>query len=129
MSKFPSWMWVTGMFRGCISAFKTVVKDFSADTIADSGRWNAGDKDEIIEGVRTSTEGSFFLCNDVSAWFGNSDWRSGRNVCSVSIGVRRRVFNRSDKLDGERVAIGCDGYVVDGMIIRERSSKRWFLAP
>lgn len=46
--------------------------------------------------------------------------RSGRNVCRVRIGVRRRVFRRSLRVEGARVAIGEVGYVVEGIIISDR---------
>lgn len=48
---------------------------------------------------------------------------SGRNVCNVKIGVRRRVFRRSESVDGERVESGAEGYVCDGMRIRERKER------
>jgi len=53
----PSWRWVTGISRGASSEDRTLVKAVSADTQADSGRWKAGFKLEIIDGVRTRTEG------------------------------------------------------------------------
>lgn len=57
MSKVPSWRCVTGIPRGCSSEERTVVKDERAETMADSGRWKAGFRLEIMEGVRTRTEG------------------------------------------------------------------------
>jgi hypothetical protein len=45
------------MSRGASSEDNTLVKAVSADTQADSGRWKAGFKLEIIDGVRTRTEG------------------------------------------------------------------------
>jgi len=56
-SKVPSWRCVTGMSRGASSEDRTLVKEVSADTQADSRRWKAGLKLEIIDGVRTRTEG------------------------------------------------------------------------
>lgn len=48
---------------------------------------------------------------------------SGKNACIINIGVRRRVFNKSLSVEGERVAIGALGYVVDGTTIKERKAK------
>ena len=45
------------MPRGCSSEERTEVKDERAETIADSGRWKAGCRLEIIEGVRIRTDG------------------------------------------------------------------------
>lgn len=36
---------------------RTLVKDVSAETRSDSGAWKAGERLEIIEGVRTRTDG------------------------------------------------------------------------
>lgn len=96
------------MLSGASSAESTDVKDVSPAIMLLSGRWNAGLRLEIMLGVRTSTEG---LSGAVwLLWCGRgSDWRSGKNVCTVRIGVRRRVFNRSEIVDGESVAIGADG--------------------
>lgn len=35
--------------------------------------------------------------------------------------MRSRVLKRSERVDGERVESGADGYVCEGMIIKERS--------
>lgn len=37
----------------------------------------------------------------------------------MRIGVRRRVFRRSERVDGERVAIGVVGYVGEGIKIKD----------
>lgn len=42
----------------------------------------------------------------------------------MRIGVRRRVFRRSDSVEGARVAIGEVGYVMLGTRMRERKV-RW----
>lgn len=41
------------MERGESSDWRTEVKAFSAETERDSGRWKAGFREEIMEGVRT----------------------------------------------------------------------------
>jgi hypothetical protein len=48
------------------------------------------------------------------------DCSSGKKVCSVRIGFKRRVFRRSESVCRARVAIGDDGYVGDGTRIRDR---------
>jgi hypothetical protein len=88
-SNVPSWRWLTGISSGASSACKTSVKLESAETREDSGRWKAGRRLEIMEGVRMRTEG-----------LGVEDVRSGRKVWRVRIGVRTRVFRRSFKVEG-----------------------------
>lgn len=39
------------------------------------------------------------------------------------MGFNRRVLRRSDNVDAERVAIGEDRYVIEGMRIRDRNTK------
>jgi hypothetical protein len=124
-SKEPSCTCVTGMFSGASSAERTAVKELSPATIVDSGMWKAGLRAGIMEGVRTKTEGfgdGDELCRCGCA--SGREVRSGRKVWIVRIGVRRRVSRRSFKVDGERVAIGEDGYVRVGMRIKERNA-RW----
>jgi hypothetical protein len=110
VSKVPSWICVTGIPRGWSSDERTEVKDERAETIADSGRWKAGFRLEMMEGVRTRTEG----LTGVGAGPGcgcerGRIWRSGRKVCSVRMGCKRRVFRRSERADGASVAIGKEG--------------------
>jgi len=62
-SKVPSWRCVTGISRGASSEDNTLVKAVSAETQADSGRWKAGFKLDIIDGVRTRTEGLVVVVN------------------------------------------------------------------
>lgn len=57
VSNVPSWRWVTGMPMGESSEERTDVKDERAETMLDSGAWNAGDRLEIMDGVRTRTDG------------------------------------------------------------------------
>ena len=64
-------------------------------------------------GVRIRTEGFSVLFV-----------RSGRKVCSVRMGDRRRVLRRSEMVDGASVAMGWEGYVWEGMRRRERR-ERW----
>lgn len=45
------------------------------------------------------------------------------------IGVRRRVLRRSERVLGERVAIGLEGNVVDGMKIRDLKVRWCSFAP
>jgi hypothetical protein len=84
------------------------VNDDRAAQIADSGRWKAGFRLDIIEGVRTSTDG-FGAGLEGEGWWRGREVRSGRKVWRVRIGVRRRVFRRSERLEGWRVAIGEQG--------------------
>ena len=99
---------MTGISRGANSADNTDVNDDSAAQIADSGRWKAGFRLEIIDGVRTSTDG-LGAGVETAAWWSGRDVSSGRKVWSVKIGVRRRVFKRSERVEGWRVAMGEDG--------------------
>jgi len=69
-----------------------------AATREDSGRWKAGRRWDIIEGVRMRMEG-----------LGRVVVRSGRKLWRVRIGVRRRVFKRSERVDGGRAAMGAEG--------------------
>jgi hypothetical protein len=94
------------MERGESSEERTDVKEESAATMLDSGAWKAGDKLGIIEGVRTRTEGLGTVGESPRFKF---EVRSGRNVCMVRMGFRRRVFMRSLSVEGERVAIGEEG--------------------
>lgn len=71
------------MPRGWSSEERTEVKEESAETIADSGRWKAGFRLEIIEGVRTRTEGLVGGGGGPGCWCGcgrGSICRSGRKV-------------------------------------------------
>lgn len=56
-SKLPNCKWLTGISSGASSACKTVVNDCKAATILDSGKWKAGFRLGIMEGVSTRTEG------------------------------------------------------------------------
>jgi hypothetical protein len=88
------------------------VKEVSAETIADSERWKAGFRLEIMEGVRTRTEGLIGGVGGLGCWSGwerGRIWRSGRKVWSVRMGCRRRVLRRSERADGASVAIGREG--------------------
>ena len=111
VSKVPSWRCVTGISNGANSALNTFVALASAEIIADSGRWNAGDKLDIILGVKKRTDGfPTNRCVGRRCGCGSGKlWRSGRKDWRVSIGVRRRVFRRSESVEGESVAIGVDG--------------------
>jgi hypothetical protein len=111
-SKLPKCICTTGISSGASSAVKTSAKLVRAEVMDDSGRWKAGRREDIIEGVRSRTEG-----------LGAAAVRSGRKVCRVKIGVRRRVLRISESVDGESVAMGCEGYVRDGMRIRERRER------
>ncbi len=68
--------------------------------MSDSGRWKEGEREASIEGVRRRIEGleeDGVFC------------RRGRNDCVVRMGVRRRMLRRSERVVGERVAIGVEG--------------------
>lgn len=115
------------MERGASSAIRTLVNAFRAAMRVDSGAWKAGLREGIMDGVRTRTQGwgpVIVVGLWRWGWAKGRDVRSGRKAWVVRIGVRRRVFRRSLKAVGERVAIGEVGYVVDGTMIRERSV-RW----
>jgi hypothetical protein len=105
-SKVPSWRCVTGIERGASSAERTSVKASRAETMLDSGRWKAGWREEMMFGVRTKTEGFLAVAEWDCECGRGRDWRSGRKVWSVRIGIRRRVLRRSEKVLGESVAIG-----------------------
>lgn len=122
----PSWRWVTGISSGESSAETTLMEEVRAATILLSGRWKAGLRLEIMFGVRTRTDG---LGGGGLVLKGGAEWRSGRKVWSVRIGVRRRVLKRSERVDGVSVESGADGYVCDGIIIKERSEMWWGFAP
>ena len=90
----------------------TEVKDERAATRDDSGRWKAGLREGMMVGVRTRIEGfcgggagPAFKCG----WERGREVRSGRKVCRVKMGVRRRVLRRSERVLGAKVAIGPDG--------------------
>jgi hypothetical protein len=109
VSKVPSFRCVTGIERGRSSDVRTEVNEESAETMLDSARWKAGLRLEIMEGVRTKTEGLGPFDGEPACKFGcerGSIWSSGRNACSVRIGVKKRVFRRSESVDGGSVAIG-----------------------
>ena len=112
---------MTGISRGESSAEMTFTEEVSAATILLSGRWKAGLRFEMIFGVRTRTDG--FGCGSL-VWEIGAACRSGRNVCSVRIGVRRRVLRRSERVDGDIVERGAEGNVCEGIMIRERR-ERW----
>lgn len=61
-----------------------------------------------MEGVRTRTDG-LWLIVEGEGWWRGREVRSGRKVCRVRIGVRRRVLRRSERVEGGRVAIGAEG--------------------
>ena len=84
------------------------MSDDRAAQIDDSGRWKAGLRLDIIDGVRTSTDG-FGVRLEGEGWWNGREVRSGRKVWRVRIGVRRRVFRRSERVEGWRVAIGEQG--------------------
>lgn len=120
--------------RGASSEERTVEKAESAETIMDSGRWKAGLMEVIIEGVRRRMEGLVggggrpaWGCG--CGWGSGRSWRSGRKDWRVMTGVRRRVLRRSERVLGERVAIGLEGYEVDGMKIKDLKVKWCNLAP
>lgn len=76
-------MCVTGIPRGCNSELRTEVKEVRAETMADSGRWKAGLRLEIMEGVRMRTEGLGGGVGGLGCWSGwerGRIWRSGRKV-------------------------------------------------
>lgn len=75
-SNVPSWRCVTGIFKGASSEDRVVVKLFSAEVMRDSGAWNAGWRELIIEGVRTRTEGF----DEWFVWWNGRVWRSGRKA-------------------------------------------------
>lgn len=97
-SNVPNCICITGISSGANSAVKTSVKLDSAAMIEDSGRWKAGRRAGIMDGVRTRTEGLVAVVV-----------RSGRKVWSVRIGVRRRVFRRSESVAGGSAAMGVEG--------------------
>jgi hypothetical protein len=104
---------------------KTDVKLESAAQIEDSSKWNAGLRLGIMEGVMTRTEGLGAAGAEWSCgWWSGREVRSGRKAWRVRIGVKRRVFRRSERVEGERVAIGEEGYVMLGRRMRERKV-RW----
>jgi hypothetical protein len=84
------------------------VNDDRAAHMADSGRWKAGFRLGIMEGVRTRTEGFGAGVEGAGCWRGR-EVRSERKVWRVRIGVRRRVLSRSERVEGGRVAIGREG--------------------
>lgn len=103
---------MTGISRGFNSAVRTAVNELRAEIMLDSGRWKAGERLAIMLGVRTRTDGLIGSCVGVMFECGcdrGRIWRSGRKVCRVRIGVRRRVFRRSERVEGERVAMGWEG--------------------
>ncbi len=108
-SKVPSCKCVTGILRGASSARRTEERDVRAELMRDSGAWKAGFREDIIEGERRRMEGLRGVGGAGPGWVRGRDWRSGRKVCSVSIGVRRRVLRRSEMVVGERAAIGEEG--------------------
>jgi hypothetical protein len=107
-SNVPNCKCVTGIASGESSAFNTWVADSKAATIEDSGRWKAGLRLDIIDGVRTRTDGLGGVAKGAGRGNGR-EVRSGRKVWRVKIGVRRRVFKRSERVEGKRVAIGEEG--------------------
>jgi len=107
-SNVPSCRWETGISSGASSADNTEVKELRAAQIVDSGRWKAGFRLDIMEGVRTRTDGLGPVV-DGAGWCSGREARNGRKVWRVRIGVRRRVFRRSESVEGGRVAIGEEG--------------------
>lgn len=84
-------------------------------------------------GVSTSTDGLvLLLCVDAECDCGCGSgraWRRGRKACSVRMGVRKRVWRRSESVPGERVAMGEDAYIGDGAMMRARKDRWCGLAP
>jgi len=97
------------MPMGESSEERTDVKDERAETMLDSGAWNAGDRLEIMEGVRTRTDGFDGVVETACGCKVPEEAKTGRKDCKVRIGVSKRVFKRSLNVDGERVAIGAEG--------------------
>ncbi len=56
-SKVPSCKWVTGSERGESSDCRTDVKDVKAEVMVDSERWKAGERLDIMEGVKRRIDG------------------------------------------------------------------------
>jgi hypothetical protein len=108
VSKLPSWRWVTGMPMGDSSEVRTEVKEDRAATMLDSGAWKGGDRLEMMQGVRTRTDG-FGGGPGYERWGVLGEARSGRKDCRVRMGDRRRVFRMSLSVEGDRVAIGEEG--------------------
>lgn len=99
------------MERGESSADRTRVKDVRAETTALSGAWKAGEREGIMDGVRRRTEG--LVDGEVPGWCcgceSGTEVRSGRKLWRVRIGLKRRVLRMSDRVFGDRVAIGAEG--------------------
>lgn len=102
-----------------------MLKVVRAEIRVDSGAWNAGEREGIIEGVRIRMEGLGVGCGveECVGCDSGREVRSGRKVCKVRIGVRRRVFRRSLRIAGASVAIGDVGYVVEGIMINDRRTR------
>lgn len=126
-SKVPRWRCVTGISRGVSSAVRTDERDVRAELMRDSGAWKAGLSEDMMEGVRNTTDGLAMGGGGPALVFGCEKGRlcrSGRNDWRVRMGVRTRVLRRSEMVVWERAAMGDAGYVVDGMMRRERKV-RW----
>lgn len=87
---------------------RTDVKEESAETMLDSGAWKGGDRLEMMEGVRTRTDG-FGGAVEIEGCEALEEAKRGRKDCKLRIGVSKRVFKRSLNVDGERVAMGAEG--------------------
>jgi hypothetical protein len=100
------------MSRTESSAERTEVKEVRAATRVDSGAWKAGEREGMMVGVRTRTEGLGVVGGGPGlryGWERGRDVRRGRKVWRVRMGVRTRVLRRSLRVEGERVAIGEEG--------------------
>jgi hypothetical protein len=109
VSNVPSWRCVTGMPIGESSEESTDVKEERAETMLDSGAWNGGERLEMMEGVRTRTDGLDGAAEGECCCGLPEEAKRGRKDCRVNIGVSKRVFKRSLNADGERVAMGAEG--------------------
>lgn len=110
VSKAPSFRWETGMLKGRSSERRTVANEESAEVMADSGRWKAGEREEIREGVRRRTLGFVVLWLGLwCGWLRGRSWRRGRKACVVIIGVKSRVLRRSERVEGGRAESGREG--------------------
>lgn len=128
------------MASGESSALRTVERDVRAEFIRASGAWKAGEREVMMEGVRRRIEGLGPSAESNGCgvepglecrcgWVRGRVWRRGRNAWRVRTGVRRRVLRRSEMVEAGRAAMGSEGYVEDGMRIKERKARWWCFAP
>ena len=128
VSKVPSLRCVRLMPRGESSADNDMEKAERAAEMVDSGMWKAGDREGIIDGVKSRTFGG----EDGFWWEGGVAGgvvRRGRKVFAMSIGWRRRVFVMSLSCWEESVARGAEGYVSVGIMRRAVSCSMCSRAP